>query len=219
MSVNNQALHVTQAIRNLALEEGADLEHHQNVAEVARELFLMKTERNAETKANLRYEANTVVQESQRKIRKARRLETTAVISGPIVAVATGMISFAIPILIPVAIAAASVATGTTAARSKINTSQEENKIWVFSNFPEAVRSPHIKKEAYKILQKEYKAFCDLEEVKNSPEYNYTDDEGENVFYRDEFEQYFEGKCLDIRMAKTAQINALHEHIERTFYS
>jgi hypothetical protein len=221
MSVNNDnlpAMHFTPALRNLALEVGTDLEHHENVAEVARDLFMMKTERNAETKQNIRTEANLIVKDSQRKIIKAYRLEKASLATGPTLTVALSVFSVAIPFLIPAAIASASVATGTLVARSKINVKEEEKKVWVYTNFPEAVRNPHVKKSAYEIFEKEEKALNNLPKL-DDPEFYSLDDNGDRTYHHDKYEQVIKAKKNHIFLVKTAETNALKEFIRINFYS
>lgn len=219
LGVNNECLSFTPALRNLALAEG-DREHHANVAEVARDIFVLKCDRNAEAKHNMQTEARAIVKESQRKITKAQRLSL-----GSIGSMAAGYGSaltagIAFPILLPFIAASATVAVGGTfIACALINQKEEEKKVFVYRNFPEAVRCDFIKKEAYKILEEEEKELDILANLALKDKYHFYDDNGDKSFYRDEFKKDFDIEKNKISLAKLARINALHVVVKRTIYS
>jgi len=219
LGVNNECLSFTPALRNLALAEG-DREHHANVAEVARDIFVLKCDRNAEARHNMQTEARAIVKESQRKITKAQRLSLTSIGSmgaGYASALTAGI---AFPILLPFIAVSSTVVCGSTwIACALIDDKEEKKKVFVYSNFPEAVRCDFIKKEAYKILEEEEKELIELKNLALNDKYHYHDENGDKSFYRDEFKKDFDILENKISLAKLARINALHVVIKRTIYA
>jgi len=219
MSVHNEALHFTPALRNLALEEGASLDHHTNVAEVARDLFIMKTERNAETKQNIRTEANLIVKDSERKIRKADRLFFSTLGSNAVGSGAVLTASVAMPILIPFfAVSAAVVGIGTLAARVRIDVKEETKKVWVYKNFPEAVRSDFIKKSACEIFDKEHAELKLLKNLEKDDIYYWENEEGESIFNKELHKEHYNQRLNQINLTKRAEMDALNTFIETRIY-
>lgn len=153
LGVNNECLSFTPALRNLALAEG-DREHHANVAEVARDIFVERCYiRNLEKKV-CQNESQKIIKVSRDKIKK--RLDTEiglGIGNGISYGLAIPAVIIA-PITAPILLIPAGASLISYLRVRKINVKEEERKIWVYENFPEATMCKGIEKKCYNLLEK-----------------------------------------------------------------